>query len=1485
MIDKIRLKAFKCLAIVVLLISMIVPSLGSPIVVSADGTKMPASSSMTLSTVATDMKVPTKMQEILGTNQSLKNQMTKIYPKVSKSQKIYFGSNLPYDLKDTATGKVYPGYCAQSYAYASVNMNAKGVVTDAKLLKLIEVITPSNPDSPTEAQQIAIQLVMWGGLNTNWSPTMFSSGYMSTSASAYGSYSTVATHVQKAASAWASIIKPETSTVKPIKPTKPSVKASCAQDAKSVAAELDWSFLGGGSITDLSKVADITYPGLSGVTILKGSDPATAEKLKPYKMKPKKSADYIIISGDMTKPGSTKVKAKIKYKAGYAVQNNVSLVHYAGGASNQPFVMPVKSVLEHEILVQWDCKLLPPTPPNADPPSSNSKEVRWYNMPSAFGEMKNGIGYNESGITTTGKYAQTRSQEVFEAMNGVPSTERFYINLGGTEGFLDVTYTLEEVKQQFTVDWKTPWEIEYECGTPTAPKKCKKEGANSFNKAFNWNFTGLHLKEATFRVFGDGAVNQPDLSLDLKIINTAKEVGSYSLKPNAGGLEVGPGVGDSQYNIGATSAWAPAQGLFETPLIKGRESVETDGKAEAYSKANGNVGQIFAQNDALSITIKGKNYTFVPDVNKKSSVAYKDSGPYTLDATNGQKVQYFKPVAEKWDVWSHVPIAGYNGNPEDDGARSLKGTPILLEDLPIDILKGNGIYEFETSEDGNILDYEAAVTTVKGSPKDLQDSTAELSDGSGKGKSTVYGSPLDPINPEAYNDSNKLLVQYTNWQVPVKSGNGLQFKHSGNEPDMNKDDSLGDNPTYRSINPILIHNPTTSMYGWVSDIPDSQLQDQRINGSDERISKHPSTQSGNARQYIDYDFQLTIPNVASFETYWSQAAKNSKEAGFEDNDFTYPGTLGKGYKGSAAGQVTARSYENPYMSSAGWDVSKWNTAKYVKFPYAVYYYKNTGESGGDTAGFYDAGQWIKLYDDNNTARVGDPTVFNFHVASEQKDVKDGIIYMLSEALNSPSELGGNPDALYSSGEQYVNGTRNTMGTNLGSYNTARDGEAMYSTANQVNVDGIGRIGNVLVSDTSDPAWSGVFWKTNKGKINTTSAVQKDYGSPFNLYDSTVLPNATGFSAYDRYKTLTEWHGQSKPLHSLPLTTNVNTKGKESQTVKMGYNIGGSLQTVGDYDYSMWIYPQNQLAGKFATGNASQHFKLISSDPFLPGAKYQEYYDSNVNNTLHGNAGISGKDYKPAYEHLLTSSLADPRMKMSGWEKKSATYQKAVQLGSNKKILTGTPSWVVVPKALRTLVGSDNTEGRWGPANMNGNNNYGSKEAPGSADCPCSYENVQKWNWNYSLPQNTKIWFDKNPANTSKTGIPKLESPTKDQYIITSMTYRTKVVRTTYPGVDDSWQTNLELPAIEFGDQYLVDATQSVPDWDLTMFTNTGVSTLPDIQGNTKDVPKGITPSTDPSKPNTWDPSQGGNISAPMLDIIWWNYSKSAATDKDNIGTH
>ena len=1478
-----------------LMLYTFVPYLLQREVVQAAGVRVDKAETLLVPNVTTEFGVPSNVKEKNGGDNRLHSIRSKLFPTASSNQ--YWGQDLPFTL--TGGGKDYAGYCAQSYQYAnSSNMSAQGVIADPRIYKLINTVTPDNPSKPDADQQLALQIALWAALNNNWSSDLFKKHVNLHALPA--SMRKVSGYLQDISEQWGNIIQRPTKHVVPIDVTGVTVKShvDCKKGNTTKAVKIQWAEIPNRPNIDISKIANIKYSGLpADAKVLQGGEPGVYTQMQSFGLDSNKNSHYIVFDPG-NEGGEVTVTAQVEYKGDYAPLNNLTLTLYSGGSGYQPFIMPVPTADRQPIQfkIKWDnCKIIPDCPdgecpkegsPSCGSSSSKSTELRWFNMPTAFGEIKDGSGYNPNGVTTSGTYAQTRNSEEFEAMNGVPSTERLYVNLGGTLGVIDVKYILEEVEQEFSVDWNTPWQYEYPCGTAEAPATCTKSGSNSFNKKIPWKFKTLHLEEASFRVLGNGSVQQSDLELDLQIVNAEKDKGSYVLEPNKKGLEVGPGTGVDKYNIGATNSWNPCQGVFTTAMVNGRESVESDGKQEAYDKANASVGEIFAQNDKLEITIGGEKYTIVPDVNKKTDIAYKDGGG-ELDSTNGEKEKYFKPVGEQWDVWSHIGFAGYNGNPEDDGNRSVDGTPLLLENIPLNIHKGNGIYEFQSGEFGNYLDYESLVTEIKGAPQSIQQTVDELNDGKSKGEGTVYKSAKSPTNPDVFTSGNNVLLQYTNWQVPVSQGKKFTFKHSGNEPDMNKDASLADNPTYRSINPILLHNPTSVIYSWISDIPVSQLQDQRIDASNERISKHARSEDegANPRQYIDYDFQLTIPNTATFNKYWSQTANNSQETGFEDPDFTNPGTLGKLYEGNAVPQVTTRSYESPYLNASGWDVSKWTTAKYVKFPYDVYYYKNSGESGGDQAGFYDAGTWIKLFDDNQQVKSGDPTVFNFHVSSEQKDIKDGIIYVMSEAINSQDGLTGNADALYGAGEQYVNGTRNVSGTNLGTYNTPRDGEATYSTVNQMNIDAIGRIGNLLVSDTSDPAWTDVFWKTKNGKVDVTTPVHKDYGTYFNIYDSIVDPNNTGFHAYNRFHTLDPWHGQMEPLQTIPLTTNQLTKGKEDQVVKLGYSVGGSIQTIGDYDYSMWIYPQNQLAGKFATGNPSSHFKLVTSDPYQPGTKYQEYYDSNVNNTLHGNSGLLGKEYTPIYKHLLSLSLADPRMKMSEWEKKSTTYQKAVQLGSSKKILTGTPSWIVIPQALRTLIGNDESQGRWGVANTNGNNVTGSKDSAGSANCPCSYENAQKWNWNYSLPQNTYIWFDQDPKNTNSIGVPKFEKPSKDQYIITSMTFRTKVQRTSYPGQNDEWQTQVKMPAINYGDNYLVKTPQSVPDWDLTMFTNTGANGLPDLIKSTKYVPDGFTPDPDPSKPKTWDPTQDGDISKPMLDIVWWNYSKQSTTDKDNVGTH
>lgn len=1531
---------------------------GNPDKVSANGTKMSSSSYMQLQNVVQKYKVPQNVTEIIGIEGKpyphFYNNRHKIYKKNNLNGLIY-GRDMPFYLKDNATGIMYPGYCAQSWVLASKDMSATGLATDPRLLKLANIATKGDVASPAHHDHVAMQTVLWAALNNNWSPDLFGK-HISTDRADYPQMQQVYDSIMRVSAEWGDIIGTKEA-VKPVinKSEEYKAKPPLEDDSKTTIVAVEIALEGGAALPyDLSKIANITHhvPG----DWSKLDRKAAAAEIQAHGLPLSIKYEYFKVPVT-DKEQRVKVKADVKYVENYKVLNDIALAVYTGSSGNQPFLMPRNAIKNFEytvIIPPGKCGPSDPNYENGCKPPEEEKEpegdievipLRWHNMPLAFGEMKDGIGHNNLGITDSGTYAKTRDKEEFEAMNGVPTTERFYVNLGGTEGFIDVKYNYVKVKQDFQVKWKSVYHaVPKVCGQITTP----------FDHTNNWVFKAMNIQEASFRVFNHGSLFQEDLELDIQIDNAVSQPGSYDLNGGRPELQQGPGVGSDTYAIGAENAWEVVvdAGSFSGYPCTAASSKEHH-KQQAFDKANSVIGELFAQNDSLTITIQGQDYVVIPEMNKQSSLPFPGDEGGELDATNGEELQYFKPLGELWDVYGKIPLAGYNGNPGDDGERSVPSTiggtetPILKENIPLNHTERNGIYEYQTSETGNILDYNTLVQKIVGVEHELHEDVCLLDDGTKPAcEASAYPSGKNPTNKDYYLEGNAVMLQYTNWQAPVTQAGDLTFTHSGNEPDDNHDNSLDDNPTYRSVNPILLHNPTSAQFAWIADIPNSEMQDQRINGSDERISTHDSVNnaSANPRLYIDYDFQLTIPDNATFNQYWGQQAGTSDRTGFPDLDFEKPGTLGKYYMDTkTVEQFPERFSVSPYLTqTAGpqyylttdgnnlsaiktrntWGIGKWVTAKYVKFPFDVYYYKNSGEQGGDAAGWYDAGTWIKLYDDMTIpSKATDPTEFNFHVGSNTKDINNGIIYVTSEAINSPDEAKGDPEALYLNGEQYINGTRNPKDEQLATYGTNYYGEATHSSTNQINIDVVGRIGNLAVSDTSDPAWNDVFWNTDsKGNIKVTEPVNKNYGLNYNMYETGLLGNASGFAPFDRFKTLDQWHGEMDPLYTLPVRTNPVSRGQSEQAIKLGYTIRGSLQTVGDYGFhggsSMWIYPQNQLAGNFKTGKPSDPFKLVTSDPYAPGSKYMEYYDSKVNNTLHGQGGVLGKEYSPAYQHNLSASLADNRMKMSSWEKSNANYQKALQQGTQKKVISGNPSWIEIPLSLRTEIGSHFTQGRYGninitPPHRNGNNGEGAKGdgngsafaggdlVNGSCKCDGSYVNAHKWNFNYSLPQNTKVWFNN---RTNKSGSPIFEAVTHDQYIITSMTFRTKVARSTFPGADDDWQTEIKAPALGDSQSYLIKGTQQIPDWDLTMYTKHGVENggapvpkITEIAGSDPTIgpkyPSNITPiGGDPSggivtTPDKWDPAQDGNIGNPMLDIVWWNYSKQATTDKDNIGTH
>lgn len=1020
------------------------------------------------------------------------------------------------------------------------------------------------------------------------------------------------------------------------------------------------------------------------------------------------------------------------------------------------------------------------------------EKLRWYNLPLAYAETKDGTGYNQFAETTEGRFALARSGEEFEAMMGVPETEKLYINGGGTEGQMDVEYEFQKVSHTFVICWD---EI-YECGGHSCGDDCiwyHYRGTENYSRFFTHEFRFLHLVSAHYRTPDNLVINNPDLYQqgDYTInINTPINA-SHSLTPNPNGLEAGPNTGSSSYNHGAESSWQVNVKAGPYTLVCTEPGPLKE--KEAIDYANGVVGEIFAQNDELNITIGGNEYLYA-EQNKQSTKPFGNENP--LYAALG--IEDFKPMNyPAWHPLLRVPIFGYNGEPETDVARNEPGSasnnkPWIKEDIEIVKRQVNGIYDFEEYEEQNYLNYGNAFE-VKGGTKNLHSDVSEI-------ENSTLREMSDNVKDIAHYlaSDNQVKVQYTNWQ-------SYSGSHSGNIPDGNRDTDYGDNPDYFSINPVLIHNPTPAIYARISDIPQNQLQDQRIvEGYDSRpeidgfeIQQHKRAIDpyAPARQYIDFDFKFYIPNDGPFESYWEDKpydhvpsyvdkpqeynefkfgsdAVDHNQAGIIDLNEVSPGVRGKGYIGTPQEREKRRAWTNPYNKQE-WQVEKWINSKYVKFPYDVYYYKNSGETGGSPAGFYDAGTWIQLYDDSYEVKVEDPIEFNFHMASHQKDIKDGEIQVTVENINAKEIPAANDgSALFQDGEFYINGKRDK---DNGHYSAIGGKSVLMSASHSANnafvIDAIGRIGNSIIDDSTDPAWKEAFWQTTNGEIDTTKVVSMDYAMYHNMFEQI----GTTPQKYNRYGSL-DWHNDSRGRYWLPMMANPLPL-KNKQVQKLGYETGHSVQTLGEHDGSMMVYPRHSLVGNFVTGDPKlQAFQFYAKDPFDASGKVLPFYDSKVK---------MGITYTPQYKYPLVHSLIDTRGKLSTLEKDTQSYKTAVTEGSNRTWPLGTPSWIQITHPLRTWIGTQNSTGYLG-------------EIGGVASMQTSnksevWENVQKWNFRFSLPRNTQIIFNKNLTNQSSPYYGQFEGRTKNQYIYTGFVYRT-------------WE--------------------GFPHWDLTTWTNTNAMGKP-----------------------------------------------------------
>ena len=1003
---------------------------------------------------------------------------------------------------------------------------------------------------------------------------------------------------------------------------------------------------------------------------------------------------------------------------------------------------------------------------------------------------------------------------------------------------------------------------------------------------------------------------------------------------------------------------------------------------------NETLGPVFVQNSNLQITIGNVIYEYATPQRNLLTQRLTMDAHTDMDACDGLELDCFRPRAESWHSLTHVPVSGFTGHNLEGPPRNNwmmgpnagsewsgnSGNRLWIEEH-IDIVERlvNGNYTFESFWQQNFMRYTSH--PIRGVFNNHVPTTEWVN---------MAHSPQEVADPgRNHLDPLRVVFEYTSWQP----GWGGMTRPTGSRSGYN----LANPPMHYSINPVIIHNPTGNPFAWIHDVPQSVLADQRIMlfgtegayGELGDIIRHnyAINYGSPGRLYIDFDFKVTIPNHATLHDYWHQTnparptgsdlrnptydrtqtsswswgqsgfninnnnsqSANWGAAGIVDIADTPPGWRGKGYDGPFMMRYHNRSENNPHNYNSAWDIRKWINAKFIRFPFDVYYYgtvnprtdlagTNTTHTWGGRAhpggmddGFYPAGTWILLYCNGWSIYGDDPTDFYFRVASHVLDTNVAVIDIVTENINARDLVQGMPPQArgefnFNNSENANNGRRehNWNMSHASPQSDLHDLHlaAQHATYLRQHVHVVGRIGNVVVDDLADPRWTNIFWDTINGNPQThiEAGVNRFITSPYNIYDT--LQNHlnwpgrarhpwTGQGAppggfVSRYCTLTPWHDShhtitDNVIYTLPVMRNPIPEYNQ-QVPLIGYEFQFSIQTIGDFDRpgaSMIVMPRYHLIGNWENISAGERWFMFASDPWDPTGHMRMFYDTNLifgmpGYTRHMNYGLG--QWRPDLDHQFWHSLANTRAKVNHRERptpnfasagivRQSSYERAMQLGSQHQEFLGTPTFINIPQYLRTWHGSTQTKGRTGQ-------NVDWLDVESSPQEYVGYD--RSVHRNTSAWQNTHRWHGRSslPRTTqiiSENNLPyaQFEGRTVDQYIGTTFTFRTR----SNNGI-----------------------------WDLSNFTNTGVDPfqtppLPDYPGAWDDAPVSYVPGIPPEfrrrpnwsrepwswirrprihqppdgRPNTGPPNYGTDD--PSTPIIVVDYSNPAQSDSVTIGTH
>ena len=327
---------------------------------------------------------------------------------------------------------------------------------------------------------------------------------------------------------------------------------------------------------------------------------------------------------------------------------------------------------------------------------------------------------------------------------------------------------------------------------------------------------------------------------------------------------------------------------------------------------------------------------------------------------------------------------------------------------------------------------------------------------------------------------------------------------------------------------------------------------------------------------IDYGFQVYFPNTGDFE-----------------DDPTLRGI-------GAVTQVKGMNYKNKM------DTTKWLREKRIKFGFDVLFYNPTSGKWEE----YKANTWIPLpilkdaskfdtdyseFSDQEWFKEHALEVYDFYVTLSNVDIAAARYDFEVEAVNAEHSTGGK-SAIYN--RKVVNRTeeRNIDNTTNAS-NSVRNNalSAKHSASKYGFTDIVGRIGNLLITDTDDIRFANLFklpvdgtWLIDGVVKGVNSGVQNNYlswhtnsgGRWLDIRGVQVTPE------YGMYNTwMTENWAEDKEYAAkhgsiigstdvpLPLTSDKNNVTQLlADMFKPGYNILYEISTAGSYSDNLQVIP-------------------------------------------------------------------------------------------------------------------------------------------------------------------------------------------------------------------------------------------------------------------------------------------------------------------------